>query len=182
MGFLGTGWTILASLQKSGGRSASSGGDDRWIARSLIRRSRARSARPRAGRSLLLEDLEVRLALTSVAHAGRDDATDNHAGLSPVGVDHGERESLGQPDGNDPPLAVVPTRVLALQRGTLEDERGELEVEATLSEIASTLSAVPAEAHRSRIRMYIQRRKRRLGWERPNGLALSCRPPVNVPR
>ena len=117
MGFLGTGWTILASLQKSGGRSASSGGDERWIARSVVRRSRSRSARPRVARSLLLEGLEVRLALTSIAQPSRDDATNNHAGLGPVGVDHGKSEPLGQPDGHDPPLAVVPARVFALQRG-----------------------------------------------------------------
>jgi len=113
MGRLGLGCTMAASVQKSAGRSASSGGEVRSITRSLVLRSLARSARPRAGRSLLFEGFEVRFTLTSVAQPGRDDpAHDPATGPGPVGVDHGECEPLSKANSDDPSLAVVPARVV----------------------------------------------------------------------
>ena len=157
MGFLGSGWTTTASSQKSSGRSASSGGEVLSIVRSVARRRRLRSARPRTGRSLLLEGPEVRRALTSVAHAGRDDATNDHASLGPIRVDHGERKPLGQPDRDDALFPVVPACVVALQGRSVGDERGELDIESALPKVSGTLPRVPREAHPSSIRVYIRK-------------------------
>ena len=77
------------------------------------------------------EGFEVRLAFTAVAQPGRDDSTDNDAGLCPICKDDGERNALCQPDGDDPLLAVVPAVVLALQRRTFEYEGGKLEVKSS---------------------------------------------------
>lgn len=178
MGFLGSGWTTAASSQNPSGRSAKSGGEVLSISRSVTRRRRSRSARPRAGRSLFFEGLEVRLALTSITHAGRDDATnDGGAGLDPIRVDHGERKSLGEPDGDNSQLPVIPAHVVALQRGAVKDERGELEVEPTFPEVSGALSRVPREAHSRSIRVYIRSRNLALGaWSGLTVMALSCEP------
>ena len=116
-------------------------------------------ARPRAGRSVLRESLEVRLALTLIAQSGRDDPThDLASGLGPIGVDDGEKESLRHSDGEDSTLPVVPARVVALQRGAIENERGEGEIEPELAQVLDALPAISAEAHSGTIQSYIQLR------------------------
>jgi hypothetical protein len=99
--------------------------------RSLALRRLASFARPRRGFSFLREGFEVRLAFTAVAQAGRDDATNDSAGLGPIGEDDGECDALRQTDGDDPLLALVPAVVFALQRRTFEYEAGKLEIESS---------------------------------------------------
>ena len=82
--------------------------------RSLVLRSRARFARPRSGRSVLREGLEVRIAFTSVALSSRDDPSHEPADLGSIGEDHGERDHLSHSDRDDSPLAIAPARVVAL--------------------------------------------------------------------
>jgi hypothetical protein len=46
----------------------------------------------------LLEGLEVRIALMSVALSSRDDPSREPADLGSIGEDHGERDHLSQPE------------------------------------------------------------------------------------
>ena len=71
---------------------------------------------PREGR-VLTEDLAVRFALTAVTHSSRDDPTYHVVSLSSVGVDHGERNAIGDSEGNDPLLARVLAVVQTLAGG-----------------------------------------------------------------
>ena len=66
---------------------------------------------------------------------------------------------MRQADGDDTQLPVVPALILALQRRPLEEERRELEVESAQTQVLAALPAIPREAHRSSIRLYIRRRK-----------------------
>jgi hypothetical protein len=160
MGCLATGSTTCASAQKSSGRARRSRGDVRRIVASDTRRRRARLARPRLAATP--DGLVVRLTLTATAHSGRDDATDSFTGLGPVGVHEGQCNSIRHADRDDPTLAVIAARVVALQRRPVEDLRRELEIEASRSQIAVALPSIPPEAHTASIRMYILMRKRLL--------------------
>ena len=61
------------------------------------------------------EDFTVRLALTAVTHSGRNYSTDDTASLSPVGVNHGKLDFIGNAGGNPSDLTVILTRVDALE-------------------------------------------------------------------
>ena len=116
------------------------------MAASETRRSKRRSALPREGKDLL-EGLAIRFALTAVTHSSRNDPTNYLVSLSSVGVDHSERDAIGNSEGDDAPFPVVLTVVCALQRRAFKDERGEYEVEATVAEISLALCRIPREAH-----------------------------------
>lgn len=147
IGCFATGSTTRAEAQKSSGRPRSSRGDVRWIVASETRRSRARLARPRLGPAL--DCLLVGLTLTATTHSGRNDATDLCTGLGPVGVHESQGDAIGLANGNDPTLAVVATRVWALQGRPVEHLRGELEVEAPHSEIAIAFPSNPTRSAQS---------------------------------
>lgn len=106
IGIFAAGKTGTASSQKSGGSSRSSSGEDRRISASVMRRSCARFARPGLGLELGWENFAVRLTLTMIAHSGRNDSSDDFASLSPVGIDHCERDAIGQCRGR----SVIPHR------------------------------------------------------------------------
>ena len=102
----------------------------------------------------------VCFALTAITLSGRNDSSvDFAAGLGPVGVHHGQRDVLSPAQGNHSTLPVVAARIDALQRGVLENLYRELEVEPSFSEIPSALANIPAEAHSTSIRLYIQLRQ-----------------------
>jgi hypothetical protein len=84
----------------------------------------------------------------AITHSGRDDAADDPAGFVSIGVDDGQCDPLGDSDGGDTALSVVPTGVLAFERGPLEDHARKLEIEASLSKIPSALPFVPTETHK----------------------------------
>jgi hypothetical protein len=172
MGCFATGSTISAEAQKSSGNPRSSRGDVRSMVASETRRSRDSSARPRLGPAL--GRWFVRLTLTATAHSGRNDATDPFTGLGPVGVDDRQHDAIGFADRDDPTLAVVTTRIFALQGGPVEYLRREVEVEASLAQTAVALPSIPPEAHGVSIRLYIRRRNRmvELGSRRTRTLGM----------
>lgn len=151
------GSTIFAWSQKSFAKAANSGGDVAWISRSEIRRSRARSARPRWASLVRAGCLPVRFAFTAVTLPGRyDSSIDFAAGLDPIGVHHGQHDALSLAQGNHTVLPVVAAGICPLQSGTIEDLGGEFEVEPALTKIPTALASIPAEAHSQSIRLYIQ--------------------------
>jgi hypothetical protein len=117
--------TGTASSQKSFGSPRSSSGDVRSISRSVRRRSFARFARPTVGTLPRVfrrgEDFAVRLALIAATHSGRNYSTDDIASLSPVGVNHGELDPIGNASGNPSDLTVILARVDALESWADED-------------------------------------------------------------
>lgn len=160
IGCLTGGWTTVAWSQKSPGRSANSAGDVSRISRSLVRRRRPRSARPRGTWLLRPDGSLVRFTLTAATHSGRNDPSDDSvADPSPVGIHHGEPNSRSLAQGDNPTLTVVAATVLSLQCGPLEDQRGKLEVEASLTKVPDALTSVPTETHADSIRLYIQPRQ-----------------------
>jgi hypothetical protein len=83
-----------------------------------------------------------------VTLSSRNDSTiDLATGLGPIGVHHSQPDALSHPQGNHSALTVVAARILALQRGRLEDLCRELEVKSALSQISVALASIPAEAH-----------------------------------
>ena len=156
IGIFAAGRTGTASTQKSAGSSRSSSGDDRRISASVIRRSWAKFARPRLGLELGREDFAVRLTLTTIAHSGRNDSTDDIASLSPVGEDHSERNAISNAEGDPSYLTVILARVDALQSRAGEAQRGECEIKPSLSEVPLALLRVPVKAHQYNIRVYIR--------------------------
>lgn len=88
---------------------------------------------------------------------GRNDSSvDFAANLGPIGVHHGQRNILSLAQRDHAALPVVTARIDPLQRTCIEDLRRELEVEPPLAEIPTTLRRIPAEAHSTSIRLYIQ--------------------------
>jgi hypothetical protein len=65
---------------------------------------------------------------------------------------------LGQTDGDESRLSIVPALVLAFESGTVENETRELEVEPTDSQVPRALPRIPLEAHPGRIQLYIRMR------------------------
>ena len=151
--------TGTASTQKSGGSSRNSSGEDRRISASVTRRSCARLARPRLALELGREDFAVRLTLTAIAHSGRNDSSDDIASLSPVGIDHSERDTIGDAEGDPSYLTLVLTRVDALQSWTDKAHGGEREIKPSFREVPLAFLRVPVEAHQRNIRVYIRARK-----------------------
>jgi hypothetical protein len=156
---LAAGSVGTASSQKSRGSSRNSGGDDRCSSASVTRRSFARFARPCVGARLGWEDFPVRLALTVTAHSGRNDPSHDLASLSPIGVDHGEEDPIGSPDGDPPNLAIVLACVDTLKGRAGEDSGGKREVKIAISQVPITLLGIPGTAHLRIIQVYIPSRK-----------------------
>ena len=162
-----------ALSQKSRGSSRNSGGDDRCSSASVTRRSFARFARPCVGARLAWEDFPVRLALTATAHSGRNDSSHDVASLSPIGVDHGEEDTVGSPDGDPPHLAIVLACVDALESWAGEGSNGKREIKIAISQVPITLLRIPGKAHLCTIQAYIQSRKGcvwshvKRGWKCP---------------
>jgi len=155
IGFFVVGSTTEASAQKSSGNSASSDGDVARIVLSDIRRSLARSARPRSTR-LLRDGFLVGFTLTAVTLAGSNDSSiDVASGPSPIGIDDGERNALGPTQCDHPLFPVVPARVRAFQCGAVEDLGRELKVESAFPEVSIALASIPHETHLQSIRLYI---------------------------
>ncbi len=98
-------------------------------------------ARPRLGtRGLAFrrECLAIGFALTAVAHSGGDDSTrDISATLTPIGVDDGEKDPIGDPKRDNPLLPVVLAVVVSLQRRTIKDERGKKKSNPRSARLAS---------------------------------------------
>ena len=57
------------------------------------------------------------MALTTIAHSGRNDATHDLASLDPLGKNHGEENPVGAPEGDPSNLAVILACVDALRVG-----------------------------------------------------------------
>jgi hypothetical protein len=92
----------------------------------------------------------------AITQSGRNDASHDVAGFGPIRVDDGQRQALGNSNGDHAAFSLVPAGVLTFQGGALEDQRGKLEIESTVSEVPGALLLVPAETHRYSIRLYIQ--------------------------
>ena len=69
-----------------------------------MRRSRARSARPRRTTLLRGDCFLVRFSLTAVTLSGRYASNDLTALVSPIGVHHSERDALSHTQGDDAAL------------------------------------------------------------------------------
>jgi len=156
MASLATGVTTRASCQKFSGSSRSSGGDVRAISASLMRRSRARSARPFVGfveRAAGFEGFGIATAFSAVAETGIDDATnDRTRRTDSIGEYHNQRKSVGEAQGDDATFAVISPSVVVLDVRHREDERGEREVKPALGEITCALPGIPVEGHQEKHR------------------------------
>lgn len=147
MGSFTTAGTSSAASQKSLGRFRSSGGDVRSISASVMRRRRARSARPTVGASGLRVRLVVDLALTACTHSGGDDPTLRRAIWSEaIRIDHRHDDGRHATDGEASHFAIVAPSIEALHRRTGEDRGGEREVETAFREVPGALSRAPGDA------------------------------------
>ena len=162
-----TGVTTRAPCQKSSGSARSSAGAVRAISASVVRRKRARSARPFVGvfdvvrRTGFADGFGRPAALLTVAESGADDPTHHRAVRShSVSEDDRQRDLIGQPERHDAALAVVPTRVMKLDLGRREDLTGELKVESAQGQLPVTFRGIPVGDHRGNLRLYIHRYKK----------------------
>lgn len=154
MGSLATGSTTVAEAQKSSGRFLSSRGEVRAISASGTRRRRRRSARPFRG--LLVDGLREGLTLTAVTHSGRNNAPFLSTRFGSISVDDGQRDAVGDSDGDHALFTVVTAVVYAFQRGIFEDLRREIKIEAAVPQIPIALASVPGKSHDRSIRLYIR--------------------------
>jgi hypothetical protein len=171
IGTFAAGITGTASSQKSCGRSRSSSGEDRLMSASDVRRSLASFARPCVGTALRREDFAIGLALMATTHSGRNDSSNDLAILSPIGIDHRERNPVGYAERDPPNLTVVLACVDALESRAREDRGGEGEIESSLRKIPLALLGIPREAHPTNIRAYIHAHNRLWSRLTPYSLA-----------
>lgn len=94
------------------------------------------------------------------------------ASLSPIGVDNGQLDAIGETTSDPPYLSVVLACVDALESRAREDRGCESEIKRSLRKVPFALAGIPRQAHPNNIRAYIHARKH--SKESPNVLAFSC--------
>jgi len=120
----------------------------RSISASVMRRRRAKSARPTAGCLGLRGRFGIVSILAALTASGGDDSANNLAVcVEAIGVDDGQTHPVCPANRDPSDLAVVPPCVRALQRRRREDRGRESEVEASKREVALTLARIPRETH-----------------------------------
>jgi len=107
----------------------------------------------------------------AATHSGRNDSSNDLASLSPIGIDHRERNPVGDAERDPPNLTVVLARVGALESRGCEDRGSEGEVKSSLRKIPLALLGIPRDAHSGNIRAYIHARNQL--WSLTT-LAFSC--------
>ena len=161
-----------ASDQKSSGSPASSGGAVRSISASVMRRNRARSARPTVGRLGLRVRFGISSSLMALTAPRRDDATDQAIRIGSIGVHDCQANAMRAPNRDASDLTIVPPRVGALQRRPSEDRGTEGKIEPSKGQVAFALAWVPRETHKELYaRIYTCARRARHLAKQASGLA-----------
>jgi hypothetical protein len=101
--------------------------------------------------------LGIAAALLAITYSGTDHAADDGPIAGHAICKHdGERNPIGQTQGDHSMLTVIPSRVVELDVRASKHLHGECKVEAPSLEVVVALGRIPVERHRGKLHAYIQ--------------------------